>query len=358
MFGNIYKNKRVLVTGHTGFKGAWLALWLTQLGAKVIGYSLAPPTNPNLFESLRLQKKIKHIIGDIRDSDHLEKVFRQHRPEMVFHLAAQALVKESYENPRETFETNVIGTTNIFEAVRKSSTVKVVLNITSDKCYENKEWHYDYRENDPLGGRDPYSLSKACSELVTVAYRQSFLSRIGIASARAGNVIGGGDWGEDRLVPDCVKALASGKKIVLRNPHSTRPWQFIFEPLSGYLWLGALLMKEPVKYSEAWNFGPKDDDILSVKQVTKEVIKIWPKSSFKIKIDKFYESSLLKLDINKARHFLGWRPVFGVNQAIRKTLDWYQRYYAKETNMLDFSLEQIKEYEEQARTDGLDWSRE
>lgn len=358
MFNNIYQGKKVLVTGHTGFKGAWLSLWLTKLGANVIGYSLAPPTNPNLFDISHLKNKIKHILGDVRDLAHLEKVFRQSKPEVVFHLAAQAIVKESYKNPRETFETNVMGTISVLEAARKAGKIRAIINITSDKCYANKNWAYPYRENDHLGGSDPYSASKGCSELITSSYRQSFLDKIGLASVRAGNIIGGGDWADDRLVPDCIKALIHKKPIILRCPHSIRPWQYILEPLSGYLWLGSLLLKEPSKYSQAWNFGPKDEEVLSVGQVTKQIIRTWGSGSFKIKKEKFYEPDLLKLDISKAKHILRWYPVYDVHQAIEKTVNWYKEYYLGKTkNMMDYSLGEIEEYEKQAKMRHLVWSK-
>lgn len=285
MFDEIYKNKRVLITGHTGFKGSWLAIWLKELGADVVGYSLDPPSEPNNFEATRLREKITHIHGDIRDLDRLMETFKKYQPEFVFHLAAQPLVRLSYNEPKMTFDTNIGGTVNVFEAVRKTPSVKVLVNITSDKCYENKEWVWGYRENDPMGGHDPYSASKGCAELVFSAYLKSFFSqnaaqksgdmtqlreqlgscpqistsgpRLGAASARAGNVIGGGDWGTDRLVPDCIRALSRHQPIGIRSPKAVRPWQHVLEPLGGYLLLGAALWQDPQKYSGAWNFGPR-----------------------------------------------------------------------------------------------------
>ena len=301
MILNIYKNKTVLITGHTGFKGSWLAVWLKELGADVVGYSLAPPSEPNNFEVTRLQEKVTHIHGDIRDLDRLMETFKKYQPEFVFHLAAQPLVRLSYDEPKMTFDTNVGGTVNVFEAVRKVPGVKVLVNVTSDKCYENKEWVRGYRENDPMGGHDPYSASKGCAELVFSAYLKSFFSQdatqnrtIGAASVRAGNVIGGGDWGADRLVPDCIRALSRYQPIGIRSPHAVRPWQHVLEPLSGYLYLGAALWRQkgeqipnlsPAQvnlspkgtqnYSGAWNFGPDDSSHLTVAAMTDRLIKYW-----------------------------------------------------------------------------------
>ena len=288
MFGDIYKNRKVLITGHTGFKGSWLAIWLKELGADVIGYALDPPSDPNNFDATKLQEKITHIHGDIRDLDHLLETFSKYQPEFVFHLAAQPIVRLSYDEPKLTFDTNVGGTVNVFEAVRKTPGVKVLVNITSDKCYENKEWVWGYRENDPMGGHDPYSASKGCSELVFSAYLKSFFShkisdtnssdiapRLGAASARAGNVIGGGDWGKDRLVPDCIRALSAGQTIGIRSPRAIRPWQHVLEPLSGYLHLCAALWRDPRNYSGAWNFGPDDSSHLTVAAMTDRLIKYW-----------------------------------------------------------------------------------
>ena len=255
-FKNFYTNKKILITGHTGFKGSWLTLWLTELGAEVIGYSLEPPIKPSLFEVFNLKNRIIHIIGDIRDEEKLKDVFKEYKPEIIFHLAAQPLVRLSYQEPKLTYETNVIGTLNLFEGVKEMESVRVVINVTSDKCYENKEWVYGYRENDPMGGYDPYSSSKGCTELLTAAYRNSYFNpkdygkthQVSLASVRAGNVIGGGDWQVDRLVPDCVKALSKGETVKIRNPHAIRPWQHVLEPLSGYLFLAMRMWEEPTKY--------------------------------------------------------------------------------------------------------------
>ena len=279
LFNGIYNNKTVLVTGHTGFKGSWLCFWLIQMGAKVIGYSLEPPTSPNHFELLNLD--MVSVIGDIRDSDKLNAVFAQYQPEIVFHLAAQPLVRLSYKEPVETFETNVIGTLKVFEACRSTKSVRAIVNITSDKCYQNKEWVWGYRENDPMGGYDPYSASKGCAELVTSSYRNSFFNvneygkshNVLLASCRAGNVIGGGDWAKDRLMTDIMVAVSEGKKVVIRNPRATMPWQHVLEPLSGYLMLGQKLFEGKKEFAQAWNFGPGEQGAITVKEVVENIKK-------------------------------------------------------------------------------------
>ena len=279
LFNGIYNNKTVLVTGHTGFKGSWLCFWLIQMGAKVIGYSLEPPTSPNHFELLNLD--MVSVIGDIRDSNRLNAVFAQYQPEIVFHLAAQPLVRLSYKEPVETFETNVIGTLKVFEACRNTKSVRAIVNITSDKCYENKEWVWGYRENDPMGGYDPYSASKGCAELVTSSYRNSFFNvneygkshNVLLASCRAGNVIGGGDWAKDRLMTDIMVAVSEGKKVVIRNPRATMPWQHVLEPLSGYLMLGQKLLEGKKEFAQAWNFGPGEQGAITVKEVVENIKK-------------------------------------------------------------------------------------
>ncbi|SNZ06187.1 CDP-glucose 4,6-dehydratase [Persephonella hydrogeniphila] len=366
LFNKIYKNKKVLVTGHTGFKGSWLTLWLKHLGAKVIGYSLEPPTNPNLFEILNLEKEIIHIVGDIRDEKKLKKVFQEYKPEIVIHMAAQPLVRYSYINPKETYETNVIGTLNVFEAVKETESVKVVINVTSDKCYENKEWVYGYRENDPMGGYDPYSSSKGCAELLTSAYRNSFFNpkdygkthNVALASVRAGNVIGGGDWAEDRLIPDCIRALSKKETIYIRNPYAIRPWQHVLEPLSGYLWLGALMWQDPVKYSEGWNFGPNDEDILTVEEIVKEVIKIWGNGEYKVNSEnKFHEARLLKLDISKAHSYLKWKPVYNAKTALQETINWYKTYFSDPKKICDFTHNQLLKYVDEAKNKKLIWTK-
>jgi len=366
LFNNIYKGKKVLLTGHTGFKGSWLTLWLKQLGAEVIGYSLEPPTNPSLFEILNLEKEIIHVIGDIRNEKRLKETFKKYKPDIVIHMAAQPLVRYSYMNPKETYETNVLGTLNVFEAVRESKTVRVVINVTSDKCYENKEWVYGYRENDPMGGYDPYSSSKGCAELLTSAYRNSFFNpenygkthNVALASVRAGNVIGGGDWAEDRLIPDCIRALSKKETIYIRNPHATRPWQHVLEPLSGYLWLGALMWQDPTKYSEGWNFGPNDEDILTVEEIVKDVIKIWGNGEYVVNSDnRFHEAKLLKLDISKAHFYLKWKPVYNAKKSLVETVNWYKTYFSNPEKIYDFTINQLLSYIKEAENKGLIWTK-
>jgi len=325
-----FKSKNILIIGHTGFKGSWLTLWLTELGANVIGYSLEPPTNPSVFEALNLKERITHIIGDVRDEEKLKKVFKMYKPEFVFHLAAQPLVRYSYIAPKYTYEVNIMGTINLLEAVRETDSVKVVIVVTSDKCYENKEWIYGYREIDPIGGYDPYSSSKGCAELIVSAYRRSYFDSLGVAlsSARAGNVIGGGDWQEDRLVPDCIRALSKGEVIKIRNPNAIRPWQYVLEPLSGYLLLGSKMYKDGKRYSSAWNFGPNDNDIITVEEIVKSVIQNWGNGDYKVDTSSQpHEAGLLKLDTSKARIFLGWKPVYNIYETIKKTINWYKYFY-------------------------------
>ena len=336
IFNNIYNGKRVLVTGHTGFKGGWLSLWLKELGAEVIGYSLDPPTQPSFFEAVDLKNKLIHIIGDVRDEKHLLSVFKKYQPEFVFHLAAQSLVRFSYKEPRLTYETNVMGTINVLEATRKTNSVKVCIVITTDKCYENKEWIYGYREIDPMGGYDPYSSSKGCAELITAAYRNSFFNPdnygknhdVALSTVRAGNVIGGGDWGKDRLIPDCVKTLSKNKTINIRNPQATRPWQYVLEPLNGYLLLGSKMYKDGKRYSSAWNFGPNDNDIITVEEIVKSAINNWGNGDYKVDVSSQpHEAGLLKLDTSKARTFLGWKPVYNIYETIKRTINWYKYFY-------------------------------
>lgn len=356
LFNNIYNSKRVLVTGHTGFKGGWLSLWLKELGAEVIGYSLDPPTRPSFFEAVDLKNQLIHIIGDVRNEKHLLSVFEKYQPEFVFHLAAQSLVRFSYKEPRLTYETNVMGTVNILEAIRKSKSVRAAAIITSDKCYENKEWIYGYRENDPVGGYDPYSSSKGCAELVVSAYRRSFLNpinqndhKIAISSARAGNVIGGGDWREDRLIPDCIKSLSGNKPITIRNPAAIRPWQHVLEPLSGYLLLGAKMYKDGAKYNGAWNFGPSDSDLITVEEITKKIVSYWGSGKYKneISIKNPHEAKLLKLDCSKARSILKWYPVYNIDETLSKTIEWYKMFYNEigKDNLFEYTIKQIRDYE-------------
>lgn len=353
----IYKNRSVLLTGHTGFKGGWLSVWLTELEAKVIGYSLPPLTNPNLFEAINLKDKIEHIIGDVRDEKYLVTAFEKYQPEFVFHLAAQPLVRFSYKEPKLTYETNIIGTVNLLEAVRKTKSVKVCVIVTSDKCYENKEWAYGYREIDPMGGYDPYSSSKGCAELITSAYKNSFFNpkdygkshQVSLSSVRAGNVIGGGDWGEDRLVADCVRAFSQNTTVVIRNPQATRPWQYVLEPLSGYLLLGALMYENGTKYSNGWNFGPNDESIISVENIVKGIIQHWGDANYCIDIPDStqpHEANFLKLDISKARALLDWKPVYNIYEAIERTIKWYKSFYGGENQekMYERTIEEIRNY--------------
>ncbi len=361
MFHNIYKGKKVFITGHTGFKGGWIALWLKELGAEIIGYSLPPPTKPSFFESVGLESIIDHhVIGDIRDRDKLISVMKEFKPDFVFHLSAQPFVRLSYKEPLLTYETNVMGTVNLFEAVKNINSVKVLINVTSDKCYENKEWVYGYREIDPLGGYDPYSSSKACSELITNAYRNSFFKdkAIALSSVRAGNVIGGGDWAEDRLIPDCIRALCQNKTIIIRNPQAIRPWQYILEPLSGYLWLGALMYRDNINYSSSWNFGPVEDDIITVEDVVRLTLKYWGNGDYALDTAVHpHEASLLKLDCSKAHSILKWQPVYNTYKAIEETIHWYKEYYniKDKDKMNAITISQIEGYVKEARNKKIPW---
>ena len=350
-FNGIFKNKTVLITGHTGFKGSWLSIWLKELGANVVGYALEPYTNRDNFVVTGLKSKITHIIGDVRDYKKLKEVFTKYQPEFVFHLAAQPIVRESYLNPKETYDINVGGTVNVFECCRLTDSVKVIINITSDKCYENREWIWGYRENDPMGGYDPYSSSKGCSELVTAAYRKSFFNPDKIkkhgkslSSVRAGNVIGGGDWQKDRLIPDCIKALENNKPIEIRNPYAARPWQHVLEPLSGYLLLTSKMYQEPAKFSGAWNFGPNYESVISVGELVSMIVKKWGDGKWLDISDKneLHEANLLSLDISKARNFLDWQPKWDIQQYIEKTVEWYKNINGN--NLYDVCNKQIIEY--------------
>jgi len=365
---NSYQKKTVLVTGHTGFKGSWLTIWLRELGAHVVGYSLEPPTEPNNFNASKLENKITHIHGDVRDLDSLLKIFREYQPEFVFHMAAQPLVRLSYEEPKLTFDTNVGGTINLLEAVRLNPSVKVFVNITSDKCYENKEWVWGYRENDPMGGNDPYSASKGCAELAFRAYLKSFFThgdslkrQIGAASVRAGNVVGGGDWGKDRLIPDCIRAFSSHQIIGIRNPNSIRPWQHVLEPLSGYLWLGALLSSEPYYCSGAWNFGPDDSGHMTVADVVNKFIQYWGEGSWKDLSgqDAPHEAKLLKLNCDKAYAELNWYSVLSIDECLKMTAEWYRKFYSNRPNedMYLNCVDQINSYSDRASQKGLSWTK-
>lgn len=339
LYSNVYKGKKVLITGHTGFKGSWLCILLNKLGAEIYGYALEPPTNPNLYTEAKLDDFVNSTIGDIRDYSNLLKVVRNIKPQIVIHMAAQPLVRESYKRPVETYEINVMGTVNLLEACRNTSSVKAIVNVTTDKCYENQEWHWGYRENEPMGGYDPYSNSKGCSELVTSCYRNSYFHRtnysehgVAIASARAGNVIGGGDWAIDRLIPDLIKSLEENKDVIIRNPSAIRPWQHVLEPLNGYLQLASKLYIEGSNFSESWNFGPNEEDIKDVEWITKTFCEQWGNNG-NYKIDKNqhpHEASLLKLDCSKAKSLLGWYPKWNILTTIKSIVDWYKSFESGE----------------------------
>ena len=364
-FKGSYKGKRVLVTGHTGFKGSWLCIWLRELGAEVIGYSLEPPSIPNNFEACNLASKITHIHGDIRNLEHLQEVFKKYNPEIVFHLAAQPLVRLSYEEPKLTFDTNVGGTVNVLETARLTPSIRAFINVTSDKCYKNREWVWGYREEDPMGGHDPYSASKGCAELVFAAYQHSFFANelsIGVASVRAGNAIGGGDWGTDRIIPDCIRTLAKNESVGIRHPQATRPWQHVLEPLSGYLWLGALLLENPEKYSGAWNFGPQNEAIRMVQEVVEAFIKLWGSGSWidisTSETNPVHEATLLKLCCDKVNTYLKWQSILSLDESLRLVADWYKifHYVNKPPSMYAICTDQIKEYHEIAKRKKLAWA--
>lgn len=324
-----FQGLKVLITGHTGFKGSWLTAWLSLLGARLYGLAL-PPDGPSLFASARVEERIEGVFGDIRDAQVVNSVFAKVRPELVFHLAAQSLVRRGYRNPVATFDTNVMGTVNILEAVRQSPSVGAVVVVTSDKCYENDESGHALRETDPLGGREPYSASKACAELVTSAYRSSFFAMPespAIATARAGNVMGGGDWSEDRLIPDIARAIIGGKQVVIRNPHAVRPWQHVLEPLRGYLTLGQRLLSLEPQYAGAWNFGPSQESVVSVEDLVRMFIDVWGDGSFRVApADSLApEAVTLRLDSTKARDLLGYQPRINLPMAVDMTVSWYSK---------------------------------
>ena len=343
-----WRSKRVLLTGHTGFKGSWLSLWLQSLGAELTGFALPPPTQPSLFEVAHIADGMRSIIGDIRDLDTLQRAMQAAQPEIVVHMAAQALVRRSYQNPVETYSTNVMGTVNLLEAVRHTPGVKAVVVVTTDKCYENHEWVWSYRENEPMGGHDPYSNSKGCAELVASAYRRSFLQdqNVAVATARAGNVIGGGDWASDRLIPDIIRAFERNQPVIVRNPHAIRPWQHVLEPLSGYLSLAEHLYTEEQTFAEGWNFGPQDDDAQPVQWIVEHMVTSWGNgASWQLDSGTHpHEASYLKLDISKAKARLKWQPGWPLATALKKITDWHQAYLAS-TNMHEFTLEQIQQYQ-------------
>lgn len=343
-----WRGRRVLLTGHTGFKGSWLALWLQSLGAEVHGLALPAPTDPALFDQAKVSAGMaSSTLADIRDLAAVHGVFERSKPEILLHLAAQPLVRLSYEQPVETFATNVMGTVHVLEAARQCDSLRAIVNVTTDKCYENREWVWGYRENEAMGGHDPYSASKGCAELVTAAYRRSFLSqgRVALASARAGNVIGGGDWAADRLVPDILRAFERKEPVLIRNPHAIRPWQHVLEPLSGYLVLAERLFTQGQSHAEAWNFGPRDDDVQPVQWIVERLVSEWGQgASWKLNLgDHPHEANYLKLDIAKARQGLGWQPRWTLAQALSRIVEWQQAWLAGQ-DMQALCLHQIEQY--------------
>jgi CDP-glucose 4,6-dehydratase len=341
-----------MVTGHTGFKGSWLCMLLHHLGADVYGYALDPPTKPSLYEEAGVEELITSFTGDMRDYPNLLKAMREVQPEIIIHMAAQALVLESYKNPVETYSVNVMGTVHLLEAVRHTPGIRAVVNVTTDKCYENREWHWGYRENEPMGGYDPYSNSKGCSELVTSAYRNSFLNpkeyekhKVAVATARAGNVIGGGDWAANRLVPDIIRALSDNEKVVIRSPWAIRPWQHVLEPLTGYLTLAERLYSQGPGFAEAWNFGPEDYDARNVEWITKTLCELWGNGAA-YEVDTHpqpHEATYLKLDCSKAKALLGWHPGWNLEKSLGKVIDFYKARLMNK-DLRDICMEQIMEY--------------
>ena len=343
-----WENKKIFLTGHTGFKGSWLSLWLQEMGADVMGYALEPPTTPSLFNVAKVGENMSSIIGDIKDLAFLKEKMTSFNPDILIHMAAQPLVRLSYSDPINTYETNVIGTANVLESARYCNNLKAVVSVTTDKCYENKEWLWGYREDEAIGGHDPYSSSKGCAELVTSAYRRSYFSDFdspAIATARAGNVIGGGDWALDRLIPDTINAFSNHKKVEIRNPMAIRPWQHVLEPLSGYLILAEELYSNGQKFAQAWNFGPRNEDCKSVSWVLDKVISLWGEEVFWSLDDSSnpHEANLLKLDCSKAEYYMNWEPKWNINYALKKVVDWY-KYSQKNSDMRAYTITEINEY--------------
>lgn len=349
MTPDFWVGRRVFVTGHTGFKGSWLSLWLLSLGAEVTGYALPPPTEPSLFDRARVAEGIDSHIGDVRDLGALRECLHAARPEIVIHMAAQPLVRDSYRLPVETYATNVMGTVHLFEAVRTAASVRAVIIVTSDKCYENREWVWGYRENEAMGGFDPYSSSKGCAELVTSAYRRSFFGNgAAVASARAGNVIGGGDWARDRLIPDMIRAFTAGQPVRIRNPHAVRPWQHVLEPLSGYLSLAEGLVLEGQRHADGWNFGPSEDDARPVQWIVERLTSLWGDgASWALDAEpQLHEAAHLKLDCSKARTSLGWRPRWSLEVALQHIVEWHRAEKKEGSDMRALTLKQIKDYQQ------------
>jgi len=363
LFNNTYKGKKVLITGHTGFKGSWLSIWLNELGAEVAGFSLDPQNCEDNFVLCGLSTKLIDIRGNIKDYEAVLSAFNKFQPEIVFHLAAQPLVVLSYECPKETFDTNTGGTVNVLEAIRHTPSVKVAVMITTDKCYENREMMWGYRENDAMGGYDPYSASKGAAEIVISAYRSSFFNQAkfeshgkSVSSVRAGNVVGGGDWAKDRIVPDCIRSIKNNEPIKVRNPHATRPWQHVLEPLSSYLWLGSQMWENGVKFSGAWNFGPEFESVVSVKEIVELLIKYMKKGSWidMSNQDALHEAKLLSLDCTKAKSLLNLNPILDIEQNIMLTAEWYLKY--EEENVYDLCVQNINYYITMARKKRAVWT--
>lgn len=360
-FNNIYNGKTVLITGHAGFKGAWLAFWLKQMGANVVGYSLLPDSHEKLYDVLDLKHYIDDSkIADICDAQTLDKFFASHHPDIVFHLAAQPLVRLSYSEPVLTYKTNVMGTLNVLESARKTPSVRALVNVTTDKCYENKEKQQGYTEDEPFGGYDMYSSSKGCSEILSSSYRRSFLNNgkpYALATARAGNVIGGGDWARDRLIPDCICAFQNGKQVEIRNPYATRPWQHVMEPLAGYMLLGQKLLESGDKYATGYNFGPEYGTPVRVADVAKQVARVWGSGEVVVgNGDGLHEATLLQLNIDKAKRELGFMPVWDARDAITETTNWYRAHYSRE-NMIKYTQKQISDFINAARAKNIEWSK-
>lgn len=361
MLFDVFKNKTVLITGHTGFKGSWLTMWLEQLGANVVGYSIDIPSTPAIYNVLKSAERLVDHREDVCDLAKLNKVFEECKPDIVFHLAAKPIVRECYQNPRSAFETNLMGTVNVLECLRTSKSVKAAVFITSDKCYENVEWEYGYREDDRIGGIDPYSASKGCAEIAISSYFRSYFTKSDckIVSVRAGNVIGGGDWALDRIIPDAVRNWSENNELIIRNPYATRPWQHVLEPLSGYLTVAAQLLsgKENLN-GEAFNFGPEADVIQPVSELIEEMKKYWKDQKYEIVIDPNAkkEANLLKLCCDKSLHRLKWRAILNFQETIELTSSWYKNYYSTSVDMKEFTLDQIKFYQNKASEKGIDWA--